>query len=196
MHTQSLCVFGKGPYSSCRCHLGGPRSPQWRMVPLPRSRYSGDHPHVLQSQDTAQSGATRNTSSATFFPSISPPVETQNMEDGLLAAPSLCINHSSCRPGQEDYSEVPRLTAVIRWGHFWGEGPEKWVQTRGKWKTREMSGLSHLHDGLTLLNSERMTRETPWSWCLSASSGKQELHYFSRNLSSFVFSEINQTDQF
>lgn len=96
VRTQSRCVFGKGPCSSCKCHLGGPHSPQWQMVPLPRSQYSGDRPRVPQSRDTAQSAATRNTSSATFFPSISPPEETQTTEDRLLIAPSLCINHSYC----------------------------------------------------------------------------------------------------
>lgn len=49
-------------------------------------------------------------------------METQTTEDRLLVAPSLCIHHSSCRPGQQDYSGVPKLTAHVRWGHFWGEG--------------------------------------------------------------------------
>lgn len=126
------------------------------MVPLPRSRYSGDHPRVPQSQDTVQSVATRNTSSATFFPSISPPAETQTTEDRLLIVPSLCINHSYCRTGEEDHSGVPKLMTHVRWKHFWGEGSER-VDSKGKCRTRNISELSHLCDGLTFWESEWIT---------------------------------------
>lgn len=47
------------------------------MVPPLGSQYSDDHPPAPQSQGTAQSGATHNTSSVGFYPSISPPAKTQ-----------------------------------------------------------------------------------------------------------------------